>query len=407
MEIGIVSSIDESCGNATFAQHLIDSINSQGHTALPIRVNLNLTQSMDPKLRKLADIHIKEVASRIRLLDGVNIQFEAGLYGASHKDIIRRLKILIQANSNTSVTLHATRYFDNSSNSINGVLKNLAHLRFRAALIQVAHIKNTRKTLSVNRSYAVLLAKNKVKIIVHTKKSYDAVVAITRSNDVRVHPIKFCNPNDGQDRLEIWKKRLHFEKDDKIIGIFGFISEYKGHHQALRALNELPPHFKLVIAGKQHPGSIKEHENVNPYLNSLLEFIEMKSSKKTSKGIVSGKLPINKRVVFLNELSDEELFELAASVDFAWLPYLETGQDGSGIASILFDLSKRVIASNCKAFDELIRLIPEYKCERFDIGNHFELADKTLNYREFRKLDSPLAYSDESQTRMYIDLLTT
>jgi hypothetical protein len=85
---------------------------------------------------------------------------------------------------------------------------------------------------------------------------------------------------------------------------------------------------------------------------------------------------------------------------------LETGQDGSGIASILFDLSKRVIASNCKAFDELIRLIPEYKCERFDIGNHLELAHKTLNYREIRKLDLPLSYSDESQTRMYIDLLT-
>lgn len=406
MEIGIVSSIDESCGNATFSQHLLDSISSKGHTAVPIRVNLNLTQSMDPKLRKLADHHIKDVASRIRSLDGVNIQFEAGLYGATHKDILRRLKVLIQANPNTSVTLHATRYFDNSSNSINGVLKNLAYLRFKSALIQIAHIKNTRKILKANRSYAVLLAKNKVDIIVHTIKSYDAVVAITKSNNVHVHPIKFCDPKVVQDKLDIWKQRLHFKSDDKIIGIFGFISQYKGHHQALRALIELPPNFKLVIAGKQHPGSIKEHENVNPYLDSLLDFIEKESSKKSLRGALSDEIPLNKRVVFLNELSDEELFELAASVDFAWLPYLETGQDGSGIASILFDLSKRLIASNCKAFDELIRLIPEYKCERFDIGNHLELAHKTINYREFRKLDSPLNYSDETQTRMYIDLLS-
>ena len=406
MEIGIVSSIDESCGNATFAQHLIDKINGQGHVAVPIRINLNLTQSMDPKLRKLADTHIKEVASKIRSLDGVNIQFEAGLYGASHKDIIRRLKFLVHANRNTSVTLHATRYFDNSSTSINGVLKNLAYLRFRSALSQFAHIKNTRKTLKANRSYAILLAKSKVKIIVHTIKSYDAVKAITKSNDVHVHPIKFCNPRVGQDRLNDWKKRLRFENEDRIVGIFGFISQYKGHDQALRVLNELPSNFKLVIAGKQHPQSIQEHENVNPYLSSLLDFIHNESSKRTSKKVLSNVLPINKRVVFLNELSDEEFFELAASVDFAWLPYLETGQDGSGIASILFDLSKRVIASNCKAFDELIRLIPEYRCERFDIGNHLEIAHKTLNYREFRKFDSPLTYSDESQTRMYIDLLT-
>lgn len=406
MEIGIVSSIDESCGNATFSQHLLDGIGSQGHTAVPIRVNLNLTQSMDPKLRKLADFHIKDVASKIRSLDGVNIQFEAGLYGASHKDILRRLRILIQANTNTSVTLHATRYFDNSSNSINGVLKNLAYLRFKSALIQIAYIKNTRKTLKANRSYAVLLAKNKVEIIVHTIKSYDAVVAITKSNNVHVHPIKFCDPRSVRDSLNIWKQRLRFESNDKIIGIFGYISQYKGHHQALRALNELPPNFKLVIAGKQHPKSIKEHENVDPYLDSLLDFIEKESSKKNSRKGLSDKIPLNKRVVFLNELSDEELFELVASVDFAWLPYLETGQDGSGIASILFDLSKRVIASNCKAFDELIRLIPEYKCERFDIGNHLELAHKTLNYREFRKLDSPLKYSDETQTRMYVDVLT-
>jgi hypothetical protein len=118
------------------------------------------------------------------------------------------------------------------------------------------------------------------------------------------------------------------------------------------------------------------------------------------------KVKLRDRIVFMNELNDEELLDLASSVDYAWIPYLETGQDGSGIASILFDLSKRVIASNCKSFDELIRLIPEYKCERFDIGNYLELANKTLNYREFRKLDNELVFTDQSQTNLYINLLS-
>jgi hypothetical protein len=98
--------------------------------------------------------------------------------------------------------------------------------------------------------------------------------------------------------------------------------------------------------------------------------------------------------------------ELAATVDCAWLPYLETGQDGSGVASILFDLSKRVVASQCKVFDELFRLVPEYKCERFDIGNYMELAGKTINYFEYRNLNKRMSYSDESQTYLYLNLLS-
>jgi hypothetical protein len=80
------------------------------------------------------------------------------------------------------------------------------------------------------------------------------------------------------------------------------------------------------------------------------------------------------------------------------------GQDGSGMASILFDLSKKVIASNSKAFDELIALEPGYKCERFDIGNYLELANKTMNYQEYRQLES-LKYTLKSQEELYKSLL--
>lgn len=406
VNIGVVSSINESCGNATFAQHLINSINQKGHNAIPIRINLNLTQSTNPKLRKLADKHIKNLADEIKNLDAVNIQFEAGLYGSRYIDILQRLETLSKANKNTTVTLHATRYFDNSSNSMLGVLKNLAYLRFRSALLQFAHVRNTRRALKANRSYVLMLAKNDVEIIVHTIKSFDAVKSIAQTSKVHVHPIKFCDPKSIADHNELWRARLKIEKDDKIIGIFGFISAYKGHHHALRALNELPSNYKLVVAGKQHPGSIKEHEDVNPYLDSLISYIEKESAEYFPNSLPMQKAKLANRIVFLNELSDEEFFDLAASVDFAWLPYLETGQDGSGIASILFDLSKRVIASNCKSFDELIRLIPEYKCERFDIGNYLELAHKTLNYREFRKLENSMAFTDQSQTMLYLRLLT-
>ena len=104
-------------------------------------------------------------------------------------------------------------------------------------------------------------------------------------------------------------------------------------------------------------------------------------------------------------MDDDELINLISSVDYTWLPYQEVGQDGSGIASLAFEHAQRIIASNAKSFDELIRLVPEYKCERFDIGNHLELANKTINYKEYRKSGSQSTYNRISQANKYLELL--
>jgi glycosyltransferase involved in cell wall biosynthesis len=192
-----------------------------------------------------------------------------------------------------------------------------------------------------------------------------------------------------------WLKRLNLENEDYLIGVFGFISEYKGIQTAISALEFLPKEYKLLIIGRQHPRTIREHMLINPFLKKLLKKIKL--DKKNN---------LKSRIIFTNELEDSEFMELAATVDCAWLPYLETGQDGSGVASILFDLSKRVVASQCKVFDELFRLVPEYKCERFDIGNYMELAGKTINYFEYRNLNKRMSYSDESQTYLYLNLLS-
>jgi glycosyltransferase involved in cell wall biosynthesis len=398
MKIAIVSSIDESCGNATFAGHLIQNLIDAGHECEGIGLNLALTQSLDQELRKAANNHVKKIADKLKFYDGVNIQFEAGLYGSSHSDIYNRLKLLVTANQNTSITIHATRFFDNSEFTFKRCLKELFALRLKTCLMSFARLQNNTRVLKNNRSYIKLCVEKRIKIIVHTIRSKDAILNLFQNADVHVHPIKFTNLNALPSSTIAWKNRVGVNSDDKLIGLFGFISKYKGHHDALKALKILPSNYKLVIAGRQHPGSIMEHEEVNGYLNSLITFIEEQSNEKKV-------VPLRERVRFLNELTDSELYDLAASVDFSWLPYLETGQDGSGIASILFDLSPRVIASNCKAFDELIRQVPQYKCERFDIGNYLELANKTINYRELRDFKTPLKFTDESQSKLYLDLL--
>jgi len=399
MKIAIVSSIDESCGNATFTEHLIKNLKNSGHQCEGIALNLSLTQSLDPAIRKIAKKHVTEISKKLKNFDGVNIQFEAGLYGSSHLDIFNRLKQLVSSNPNTSVTVHATRFFDNSEFTMRRCLIELINLRVKTSLVSFARFRNNSKVIKNNRSYIKVCVDNKAKVIVHTLRSRDAILGLMPHADVSVHPIKFANARALQSNNDSWKEKLGLVADDKLIGLFGFISKYKGHHDGLKALTVLPPEFKLVIAGRQHPGTIKEHQEVDGYLASLLNLIEVTSKKKAKNSL-------RDRVIFLNELTDLELYDLAASVDYAWLPYLETGQDGSGIASILFDLSQRVVASNCKAFDELIRLVPQYKCERFDIGNFLELANKTVHYREFRKLGDPLEFTNETQTELYLKLLT-
>jgi glycosyltransferase involved in cell wall biosynthesis len=268
----------------------------------------------------------------------------------------------------------------------------LAAFRIRTSVNTYARYRNNLKVTRNNRDYLTLIAKYNLRIIVHTLKAKEVILSIVDNPQVFVHPIKFTDPRKIPASKSFWAKKFELAQDDILVGLFGFISKYKGFESALNALHALPDNYKLVIAGRLHPQSIREHEIIDSYLKILLDKIEV--------------LNLSERVFFLNELSDNELNELAATVDFAWLPYLETGQDGSGIASILFDLSPRLIASNCKAFDELIRIIPEYKCERFDIGNYLELANKTKHYQEYRKLDKILEYSNDTQTQLYLEVLS-
>ena len=398
MKFGIISSVSESCGNAAFTQVLLDSINATGNTAIGVALNLDLTQSSDPELIKIADRHINEIAKTLDSFDAINIQYEPGLYGPSSKLIFNRLKTLINANSNVVITIHSMRLFTARKEPLlRQTLKYVARFQLRSAIHYYAHVTNTRNVAKQNRRCLDLFIKNNAKIIVHTQKSKLLIQKYWNYDSIYVHPLKFIDPSAVNSHRSHWLERLNLSESDTLVGVFGYISKYKGHDVALDALNELPTNYKLVFAGRQHPQTVKEYEEIDSYLKFLLQKIQLMSRKV--------KTPLSGRVIFLNELTDEELVDLAGSVDFAWLPYQEVGQDGSGIASILFDAAPRVIASNAKSFDELIILEPSYKSERFDIGNYLELASKTLRYREFRTPNAS-NYTLKSQAELYLELLT-
>ncbi|MGM3162366.1 hypothetical protein ACS25C_16545 [Dickeya undicola] len=395
-KIAIVSSFSDSCGNAYFTKILMDSMISTGVQVECLSLNLLLTQSMNNSVRKKADKHIDDICKSLKDYDGVNIQFEAGLYGTVPADIISRVCKLVSANPNTSVTLHSPRLVNDSA-SQREVIKQALKLRLKTAINM--YLTELRRSVSTRINVKIIkhLVKKNVNLIVHTLRAKEQIEMFFNYTNVHVHPLKIVDENHKASS-EIYEKIKDEYKIDprcKIVGMFGFVNEYKGHSLAIQTLSYLPSNYKLMIFGRQHPQTIKNDELVNNYIYSLQEKIS-----KDRK--------IKNRVFFMGEYDNEDFINLAASVDYVWLPYVENGQDGSGIASICMDVSKRVLCSSSFAFDELFRLIPDYNnYSRFDIGNYLELASKTLHFMPNKVSGVPdIKYTLKSQAELYIELST-
>src|SRR5205814_1795337 len=58
-------------------------------------------------------------------------------------------------------------------------------------------------------------------------------------------------------------------KDAVLIGVFGFLNQYKGFGTAIQALHYLPENYHLLIFGGIHPNEIAEHRQIHPYISSL------------------------------------------------------------------------------------------------------------------------------------------
>jgi glycosyltransferase involved in cell wall biosynthesis len=383
MRMAIVSSFSDSCGNAAFTTVLRDSIERYSPISVDVaELNLSLTQSMDRRFREAAQHHLKELCKTLRQADGVNIQFEAGLYGTYPGDIVRRLKMLASANKNTSVTLHAPRLVSSSASDARKGIKKILTLKVGDGMRDLIGSQLRKVGVRINKQVIEFLARRGCRLIVHTERAREQIKAVYRYDNIDVHPLRIIQ-HPHADQPNLMRKLRHsagIADSDTVIGMFGYISAYKGHLDALEAIRLLPPNYKLLVFGRQHPQTLKTDGKVDEYLQKL-------QVKVLEKGI-------NDRVFFMGELGHEDFLAAAASVDVVWLPYYENGQDGSGIASICLELAPRVLCSTSFAFDELFRLIRYRNCERFDIGNMLELAKKTEMLMRRETPSKP--YGDES-----------
>ena len=396
-KLAIISSYSESCGNAAFTKILHDSIESiySDVEVDVVELDLGLLQSIEGDVRKKADNHVKEICEIVSRYDAVNIQMEAGLYGTMPSDILSRYRKILSSNPRTSVTLHSPRLVGSAQSSSRSGIKKILKLDIIGGIRELIGNKVANIHVNINKKIVKYAVEKQAALIVHTSRAKRQIRDFYSYERVQVHPLQMvpANYEPSTRTLNNIKTQLELPDDVVLIGMFGYISAYKGHTDAINALKELPQNYKLLIFGRQHPQTLKSDGSVDHYLTSLLKLIE-------------GKRKLKDRVIFLGELDDTSFLDVVSSIDVAWLPYYENGQDGSGIASICVELCKRTMCSSSFAFDQLFKLKKYTNVVRFDIGNIQEMATKTKMLMMTPIPDFPYCTEDnfniKTQAKLYV-----
>ncbi len=110
---------------------------------------------------------------------------------------------------------------------------------------------------------------------------------------------------------------MAFPQGAKVIGLFGYISNYKGIETAISALAELPKNYVLALFGSQHPQSVKLDTPIDAYLESLIEQTRDAADAKV-KGQLKriSKLPRGVQGIDPKTVKSLVEFEIASRVRF-------------------------------------------------------------------------------------------
>ena len=405
--LAIVSTSSRLCGIAAYTAALRRQL-SDAFDITVFDLDQYLLRSSHRRVRKLADRHINEICDAIRGFDVVNLQLEHGTLGRYGRDIYRRFCWITEAAARLSVTFHTLLmppHFDAA-----GFIKALATGKFQtAARLHADFTRSGLLSYGIARQLRRTQRRKQVSAIVHNRRDrYDAS-CLYGINHVFDHPLSFLAAAEV-DAVRRGASRRRFAMlddlpaDAMLIGVFGFLNEYKGIGTAIQALHYLPDNHHLLVFGGVHPREIVQGQPRHPYIASLFDHAYMDTTlydRMSAIGAQSEAAPLvvaadqglrellgahprdlSARIHFMGAPAEEDFLAGMAICDAVVFPYLEVGQSSSGPISQALELGCRIIASRTHTFMEFA----EYHAnavEFFDIGNHLELAERLLARRQF------------------------
>lgn len=329
-KLGIVSSYDVLCGNATYSEAIAKGLESH-FDIVRIDIPLALQKNYDADL-------VQILVDQIRACDRINIQMELGLYGPTPADAYKVLSKIMRACKHFSITMHRVEL--PPSNFIRQVYNQFKIKFFWASARLIASQILSKIIARYYQKVIDTAVKFGGSFIVHTEREKQRVLKINSAAKIFIYPIIW--PQEIVSEIDF---RAKFKNHYPIVGLFGFISEYKNYEVVAEGLLNKP--VNVYIAGGAHPQSPSYGLKTNNKRPSYVSKVSNLFSDACYEG----------RVFLQTAPSDSELISLIASVDIVCIPYAETGQSGSGIASLAIQYGKKVIFSDTHCTAELIKFL--------------------------------------------------
>ncbi|HWE72294.1 MAG TPA: hypothetical protein VG328_03980 [Stellaceae bacterium] len=415
--LAIVSSYNEECGVAFYSSRLKPHLIAAGYQVDVKRLPLSLLRISHPAaIRRKGDDEIKRIAREIADYDAVLLQFEPGLYGSSSQTSYRRVAHLLKHAKQAIITVHG---FDRAISA--GSLPSLVlGGRFDIALGEVARFASSNRV----RSFWHYVASAKhVSVMTFCRGDQTILERFYDMPRITSFPITYFDEGEvsairsASDRERVLQQ-FGLDPRKKYFSVCGFLSPYKGHLTAIKALEFLPDDWHLAIVGGEHPHGIEAGRDIGNYVRQLLAFLletERPNGKEESGLLTNSDLgelmthadleridirkdilkrsefkhflprkELRQRVNFLGQVSDEQMPQLYAALDYFVHPYMKTveGQSGSGPATMALEFGTRSLFSNAPVFREM-NLYFDGAMQFFNIGNFVELAESLSRFGNF------------------------
>ena len=322
--VAMVTTWRTQCGIADYTSDLSEALADAGLECGTVEIDQQRLRYMTE-----TELHAEfaRLAERAAGADVVHVQHEYGFFagaygwGVSLRVFQRFLRTLRRQGQRVVVTMHTEPVFlDDAGTSPHDRLRFLGRRRLWWSLSRAVN------------------ADPGVQLVVHSRSTRRRLVdSGLRASRLTVVPQGIPAPRAAVDASARSRARaeLGVDGDAVVLGMFGFMSRYKGYGIALEALRSLPPEYHLLILGAPHP------LGGDSALEDVLAVLQRRKS-------------LRDRVHLTGFVPASRLAGLRASVDVCIAPYLTRPRLSSSAAlSWALASDRPVLASRIPAFEEL------------------------------------------------------
>ncbi|MGV8839389.1 MAG: glycosyltransferase [Bauldia sp.] len=391
MKVLIVSSYQISCGIASYTAVLKSLLDSEFDVAVA-PLDQSVLRRLEQQAVLAGDRQIREICASFRDYDVVNLQWEPGLLGATAAHMMRRFRWLVEAAPKLIVTVHTALPYPQRKSAL-GFLGHVRRHGIRNAPRYFFEGRFERAAFETLRKRAKA---GSFAVAVHNERERNFYRHVVGIDSVFAHPLSHIRAGWRSDLAHdtpVARRRLEAEHPARktFIGVFGFLTEYKGIQTAIHAMEYLDQSYQLLIYGSVHPEAIRHGQTINPYVKSLVDELE--------------KSEFRERVSFIGSPDDYEFALAINTVDVCVFPYVDVAShSGSGPLSHAIELGKPTVASRTRSFLEIQKYFPK-NFEMFDVGNHLQLAQAIDRIAKSDVPRPPLRYDNETLAAFYADLI--